>query len=189
MAQTTAQHEPSMEEILASIRKIISEDSQPARARAEAPQAEAEEMDQDVLELTEEVGEERAAAPAQDDEVVFEDVEEAGVEEEAMVETADTDEIFSERARAAIGDTLGAVEAETPAPSPAPRGHTVELVFERAVRESFEPVLRGWLDTHAPQLVDRMKPLIREWMDENFPEMLEAAVRKELARRRRATRR
>ena len=52
---SSPQHEPTMEEILASIRKIISEDSseaQPAEAEAK-PHAEA-----DVLDLTQEVHDE-----------------------------------------------------------------------------------------------------------------------------------
>ena len=58
---SSPQHEPTMEEILASIRKIISEDSseaQPAAPEAEAkPQSEAE-----VLELTQEVHDEPVPA-------------------------------------------------------------------------------------------------------------------------------
>src|SRR5258705_6039127 len=61
------QHEPTMEEILASIRKIISEDqtdgakpaAEPTPVRAAAAEAQPH-MESDVLELTEEVHEEEA---------------------------------------------------------------------------------------------------------------------------------
>jgi uncharacterized protein len=65
------QHEPTMEEILASIRKIISEDTpaEPVKSApdfqpvAAQPAAEAVAADGDVLELTEEVQETAPAAP------------------------------------------------------------------------------------------------------------------------------
>jgi cell pole-organizing protein PopZ len=55
-------------------------------------------------------------------------------------------------------------------------------VFERAVRESFEPVLQQYLSDNSGAVIERMKPLIREWMDEHFPPLLEGAVRAEVER-------
>src|SRR6476620_7614265 len=54
MSASSPQHEPTMEEILASIRKIISEDTHEAPAPKKEPE---------VLELTQEVPEEPAAPP------------------------------------------------------------------------------------------------------------------------------
>ena len=61
-------------------------------------------------------------------------------------------------------------------------GATVENVFERAVRESFEPVLQKYIADNSSAVIERMKPLIREWMDEHFPALLEGAVRAEVER-------
>ena len=58
----------------------------------------------------------------------------------------------------------------------------MEAVFERAVRESFNPVLQKYLSDNSGAVIDRMKPLIREWMDEHFPALLEGAVRAEVER-------
>ena len=76
-----------------------------------------------------------------------------------------------------------------PAPSqPAPvslapvSGNSVEGVFERAVRESFEPVLQKYIADNSAAVIDAMKPLIREWMDEHFPALLEGAVHAEVER-------
>jgi len=158
------QHEPSMEEILASIRKIISEDAPatPEPAAAPAPQAYQPVEEPDVLELTQVA----PAAPASD--------------------------IFSDSTRKALEDAFDSIPDEEPAPAPvAPRvapsiapvdGSTVESVFERAVRESFEPVLNKYLDDNSTAVIERMKPLIREWMDEHFPPLLEGAVRAEVKR-------
>jgi uncharacterized protein len=68
------------------------------------------------------------------------------------------------------------------APLAAVEGSSVESVFERAVRESFEPVLQKYLSDNSAVVIERMKPLIREWMDEHFPALLEGAVRAEVER-------
>jgi len=185
------QHEPTMEEILASIRKIISEDSpeavpetRPAPSPEPAPAAESAVQQEYVLELTQEIVAEDTSAPAREPEhdVVFEPVEPA----------AGANDIFSETTRKAMDDVFAAIPdvgeppAATPAAPAAPiapvDGATVENVFERAVRESFEPVLRSYLADNSAAVIERMKPVIREWMDEHFPALLEGAVRAEVER-------
>ena len=196
------QHEPTMEEILASIRKIISEDA-PEGAPAEQPAPEAPPapaplpVHDDVLELTQEVVEpapvfapapepvyapapEPVVAPAPVEDLVFETVAPA----------APHSDIFSDHTRKAMEDAFDSIPDEQPEPAPAPRapapsigpvdGSSVENVFERAVRESFEPVLQKYLSDNSAAVIDRMKPLIREWMDEHFPPLLEGAVRAEV---------
>lgn len=190
------QHEPTMEEILASIRKIISEDgpenasAAPAEAEAAAPPP-ATPVHDDVLELTHEVEPPAppapqpalAPAPSPAEDIVFENV--------APAQPAHND-IFSDHTRRAVEDTFNSIPDEPEEPAPAPMrntapiapvdGATVENVFERAVRESFEPVLQRYLSDNSPAVIDRMKPLIREWMDEHFPALLEGAVRAEVER-------
>jgi uncharacterized protein len=204
---SSPQHEPTMEEILASIRKIISEDSteqQPAPAEAKpapaappSPPVEAA-PDSDVLELTQELPEEApapvmaapepirpVAPPPPENDVVFEPIE----PEPAPAPTHSSDGIFSDKTRRAVDDAFASIEPEAEEDSrayssvPAPvDGLSVEAVFERAVREAFDPVVRQWLGDNADAIVERMKPLIREWMDEHFPALLEGAVRDEVAR-------
>jgi len=182
------QHEPTMEEILASIRKIISEDgpetpAAPSQASAPAP-APVEEPD--VLELTQVVAAPPAPVPVPapaplpepQNDIVFEPV------------SADAGDIFSDHTRRAMDDAFAGIPDEEPARAAAPRptalapidGSTVEGVFDRAVRESFEPVLRKYLSDNSAAVIDGMKPLIREWMDEHFPPLLEGAVRAEVER-------
>jgi uncharacterized protein len=199
------QHEPTMEEILASIRKIISEDSNeappPAAASAAPPAHEA-----DVLELTQEVDEPppppkpepvRAAAPPPpprpepEPDVVFQD--EAPSPAPAPASVVGQDDIFSDKTRKAMDETFAKIPAAVeppPAPAPvsatvrtaAPVGASVEAVFERAVAETFDPVLHKWMDANKADLMAAVKPLIREWMDEHFPALLEGAVRNEVER-------
>jgi cell pole-organizing protein PopZ len=180
-----------MEEILASIRKIISEDTpEGAPAAAEAPAAAPAPVQDDVLELTHEVeatpppapAYEPAPQPAPVEDIVFETVTPA----------SSHSDIFSDQTRKAVEDVFDSIPEE-PAPIPAmPHfsnapiapvdGATVESVFERAVRESFEPVLQNYLSDNSAAVIERMKPLIREWMDEHFPPLLEGAVRAEVER-------
>jgi cell pole-organizing protein PopZ len=145
-----------------------------------------------VLELTHEV---EAPAPAPEpqpapepayvppppaDDIVFESAAPAPAH----------NDIFSDSTRKAMEDTFNSIPDEQPEP-PASRasaplapvdGSTVESVFERAVRESFEPVLQKYLSDNSGAVIERMKPLIREWMDEHFPALLEGAVRAEVER-------
>lgn len=218
---SSPQHEPTMEEILASIRKIISEDAteaQPA-AMAEAKTAPAPTaaplapvvaavaaapapFDADVLELTQEIQEDHvpvppltpepepvhAYAPQPENDIVFETIEEPAAMNEAPLSAHEG--IFSDKTRKAMDDTFSNIEpayeepqrSYTAAPVTPVDGRTIEAVFERAVREAFDPVVNKWLGANADAIVERMKPLIREWMDEHFPALLEGAVRDEVAR-------
>jgi cell pole-organizing protein PopZ len=190
------QHEPTMEEILASIRKIISEDSPESPAPDAAPAARAPEPENDVLELTQEI--EMAPAPvAAVNDVVFQTIEEPAPVPVPPAPTppapalSSGNDIFSDSTRKAMDDAFANIpDEEEPAPAPRPAaaplapvdGSSVETVFERAVRESFEPVLRKHLTDNSAAVIEGMKPLIREWMDEHFPPLLEGAVRAEVER-------
>jgi uncharacterized protein len=181
------QHEPTMEEILASIRKIISEDG-PETAPAAAPEPPPPPVQEpDVLELTQVV----ASAPAPEPPLAPEPPKPDDIVFQTVAPAADHGDIFSDTTRKALDDTFASIPDEEPEPVPAPRvsapiapvdGASVETVFERAVRESFEPVLQKYLSDNSAAVIDRMKPLIREWMDEHFPALLEGAVRAEVER-------
>jgi len=189
------QHEPTMEEILASIRKIISEDTPEAAPAAEAappppppppPPAAPAPVHDDVLELTQEVeivapDPVPAPVPTPAEDIVFENV----------APSSEHSDIFSDQTRKAMEDAFNSIPDDEPEPAPVRRasspiapvdGASVESVFERAVRESFEPVLQKYLSDNSGAVIERMKPLIREWMDEHFPPLLEGAVRAEVER-------
>jgi hypothetical protein len=197
-----------MEEILASIRKIISEDNPPEAAPAAAPKPvaaapapapePAPQPEMEVLELTQEVAEPAAPEPVPEpapveeimedktDEIVFEPI----TTREPAPDPASANDIFSDRTRQAMEDTFDSIPNESDEPAAARPGRaamaadgsSVESVFERAVRESFEPVLQKYLQDNSQLVIERMKPLIREWMDENFPALLDNAVRGEVER-------
>jgi cell pole-organizing protein PopZ len=198
------QHEPTMEEILASIRKIISDDASAASATLAASPPEPGAAEPEVLELTQEVGgpapvvhaavppaiesEPAETHPTPKSEVAVESPSEA-------TPTPQPEEgIFSEKTRQKLSDALASIGPEAAQPAPEPHvetgaeapavmaGETIETVFARAVKEAFDPVFQKWLADNRDALVARMKPEIRDWLDENFPALLEDAIRSELAR-------
>lgn len=117
--------EPSMEEILASIKKVIAEDKD-ARAgetAIEQPRHDIEEeSDDDVLELSDEL------APRPDIGPPLLDAATAGATRSAL-------------------DQLSTVAASVPA---MPQANPLEDM----VREMLRPMLKQWLDDHLPRLVD-----------------------------------
>jgi cell pole-organizing protein PopZ len=194
------QHEPTMEEILASIRKIISEDqpdgakptAEPTPVRAAAAEAQPH-VESEILELTEEVEEveEEAvteAPPAEtpapiDDDIAFENVEAEPKAEPAM----DTDDLISDTARSAVDRAFAKLDAATapkakPKPQPQVSTGTLDALFTKAVQDAFAPTLQDWVDNHHAEIMDSLKPVIRDWMDANLPNLIEAAVTKEISR-------
>lgn len=180
-----SQHEPTMEEILASIRKIISEDPPGGEGAAQASETNSEEPD--VLDLTQEVHAESetaasaSATPAP--EASAEASDETGTHGGSVGHAGEG--IFSDKTRKALSDAFAGLEPGSENANqqvPPMSGLEVEAVFEKAVRDAFDPVLRKWLDDNAANLIDRMKPVISDWLDTHFPAMLEDAVRNEVAR-------
>lgn len=158
MSESKGQHEPSMEEILASIRRIIAEDGeqpeQPAApAVAAAPeQPAAAAKGEEILELTEVVEEEHTApepapAPA------------PPAHESPAVPAADADRLVSEAAAAASLAALSQIHQLGPREekrmSDIPLGEG-QRTIEDMVREMLRPLLKEWLDSNLPHLVERV---------------------------------
>jgi cell pole-organizing protein PopZ len=151
-----------MEEILASIRRIISEDDAPAAeaaAEPEEPVAEAapepelptvpEDEDDGVLELTDKVetlGDLDVYAPA-----AAEEEPEPDVEAEAFAAPAYTPQpgegLVGDPAAAAAAAAFGALSSSILMPKD---GRTLEDV----VRELLRPLLKQWLDANLPGIVE-----------------------------------
>jgi cell pole-organizing protein PopZ len=117
--------EPSMEEILASIKKVIAEDKDARAAETTADQVEQDNEDEgeDVLELNEEL------------------VPKADLGPPLLKDTA------AAASRSAF-DQQSTVAASVPA---APQQANP---LEEMIREMLRPILKQWLDDHLPRLVD-----------------------------------
>lgn len=146
--------EPTMEEILASIRRIISEDEDPAKAGAAlpipedksapaaaapapAPQPEAE-ADDDVLELTERAHEPGEAVARVGDLDVY--------PAEPLSPMPDGEPLVSAPVAAEAGAVFGNLAHRVALPK---EGRTLEDL----VREMLNPLLKAWLDQHLPAIV------------------------------------
>ncbi len=130
--------EPTMEEILASIRRIISEDDAPAEPAAEAappppePEPEPEAAEDDVLELTDPIAPE--PEPYTPPTPIFDRDEVA----ENLVGTT---------AASAAATAFGSLSSALLMPKD---GRTLEDV----VRELLRPLLKEWLDQNLPRIVE-----------------------------------
>jgi cell pole-organizing protein PopZ len=176
------QSEPSMEEILASIRRIISEDDRPGAKKAEpakeaaepapppppAPPAKepaASKADEDeVLELTEEVAQAPEPAPSDesDESDVVIELKDRIVEEPEAPEDAPrgapeaAEGLLSRPAAAAAAASFAQLAAQV-----ASERNSVPLgigmrTLEDIVKEVMRPMIKEWLDAHLPSLVERL---------------------------------
>jgi cell pole-organizing protein PopZ len=118
--------EPSMEEILASIKRVIAEDGRaprPARGSRPAEAPRPAPLDEDVLELSDPI------------------TESGG--------------LVSQDAAAAARQSLTVLSElrERADPAEAPQG---EGPLEAVVRDMLRPMLKEWLDANLPELVESM---------------------------------
>jgi cell pole-organizing protein PopZ len=191
MSPSNPSNEPTMEEILASIRKIISEDQSEPMARTPEPPlavspvaAAAAPVVPPPVPAAPQPGLPPASAPEAHESsfAALEDETPETYAEEASMD----DDIISASTRDALDRALEHLDEAPAAPiasrSTVAEGGSIEAIFARAIQESFEPTLQAWVDDHRAELVNRLSPIIREWMDENLPPLIEAAVQKEIAR-------
>lgn len=159
-----------MEEILASIRRIISEDSDtgkgqpaaaPAAAAAAPPAAAAAAQPApapapaaaapEVLELTEMVG---------DDGKVTEIEDEAPKAPAPAAAVSDEERLVSRGAATAAAGALAGLAAASRRPEPELRGlvglGNGAMTLEDIVRTEMRPILKAWLDENLPPLVERL---------------------------------
>jgi cell pole-organizing protein PopZ len=136
------QGEPSVEEILESIKRVIARDNRET-AQVERRHRESAGVDAEAL-----------AEPDEDagDEGIF-DLGEAAVLEE---ERADSPRLTTERTAGAMRESLAAL-AMLAEPGAQPQiVRSGETSLEGLVREMLRPMLAQWLEANLPAIVDRM---------------------------------
>ena len=154
-------NEPSMEEILSSIKRIIAEESEvPAPRRQRAAPAEQpappEEPDHDVLELTEPFGEPETMQPQQPEPESI-SVEEAPALAEAPVAPEPATPAGQEAAEALLSATTEAATRHALSSLSRmvvkPENPAADNTLEGLVRDMLRPMLKEWLDAHLPGIV------------------------------------
>lgn len=144
MAQVS--NEPSMEEILSSIKRIIAEEGDAAVAQGKGRKrvrAEPEPAGDEVLELTDAVPADEGATPVND-------VPEPPVAEPAPRPADPAGSLVSPTAASASREALASLSMMVVKPE-AP-GNTLEGL----VREMLRPMLKEWLDANLPEVVERL---------------------------------
>ncbi|MGZ9096672.1 MAG: DUF2497 domain-containing protein [Micavibrio sp.] len=170
----TPEQEPSIEEILASIRQIISDDDEGAPAASAEPEPVAKPQPapppppppppppapkEDVLELKDPLP--PPARPVIDMEDAFED-EKADVPVMAVRHDDDEDSILSDTAKSAALTGFSKLASNIPLE----RGTTPHRSSDGS---TLEDIVR-----------DMLNPMLRVWLDENLPTIIEKLVQKEL---------
>ncbi len=174
MSEQTSQ-EPTMEEILASIRRIISEDETPAAAEAEAapaqepaPVAAAPEPEPEPV-----VAPQPSVAAAPEPEPV---IEEEALELTEKVEThGDLEVIPTPRPEPVL------------APAPAPIEGLVSEHVATAAASAFGQLSASIAMPHGERTLEDvvrelLRPLLQHWLDENLPAIVRQAVETEVDR-------
>jgi hypothetical protein len=188
MTDTTAQ-EPTMEEILASIRRIISEDDAPAAeaapAAAESPAAtepapmpdpEPEPAEEAILELTD-----RYEPPVVES-IGDLDISAAEEPEPEPFPTAFQPEPHPAFAEPAPSETSAPVEALVGASAAASAASAFAGLSASLARPEPASLVGGSGPTIDALARELLRPMLKEWLDENLPGIVEAAVRKEVER-------
>ena len=176
-----------MEEILASIRRIISEDDGPGANAEETP---AEEAFDEILELTEiaEEPEEEPEEKGAEEELSIDDVLNEVTQEEELELLATKDEPAAEAIDpvpevpaapvAAQLIDVGLLATET---TTAAAGTLLGLVA--AVDRTHGGSVFGDGNRKIEDLVKEvMRPMVKDWLDENLPGLTERLVRREIER-------
>jgi cell pole-organizing protein PopZ len=166
-----------MEEILASIRRIISEDDAPP---AEAAEAHHEEEPAAAFEPA-------APEPEPEPEPAHEDVLELTERVEPPAETVGDLDVYE--------PAPAPKPAPAPAPAPAPVAFTPREPEERLVSEPSASVAASHFDNLSAAIAmpaagrtledltrELLRPLLKAWLDENLPRIVEAKVTEEVER-------
>lgn len=209
MSEPREQQEPSMEEILSSIRRIIAdEEAEEGKAgeRAEASETEYEDDDtgtdddEDVLELTQVVheggdvvdlnAEETAgAAAAEDAEPQPDEVDQPASEPDEVefargpeeISAAPEDQTVSQEEPSAV-PTKQAIADELLSDTAATAATGAFAKLSSAVQRTApeESVAEASGRTVEQFVEDMIRPMLRDWLDENLPPIVERLVQKEI---------
>ncbi|CAN5272581.1 pole-organizing protein PopZ [soil metagenome] len=196
MTDPTAQ-EPTMEEILASIRRIISEDDAPAEAAAPAP---APEPTPAPTPEPETIFAEPEPAPAAFSPALMNETPSVQEPEPAEEDVLELTDVYEAPAAESIGD----LDVFKPEPTPAPKPSYDSLVGESASASAASafagfasslkkpevapaPTSGGDLSFLSGSTVEGivgelLKPLLKDWLDTNLPGIVEKAVKAEVER-------
>lgn len=195
-----------MEEILASIRRIIADDQEGAKAEAAAPRParpapppEPEFDEDDVLDLAEVAEPAKPALPTLDlehEDVAFGDVDPNQIDFDSLDVGEPEPEPSFEEPEQGYDEPEEAYDPPPPPvyrqPEPEPRGFAsledrlISGATDAAVGQAFNMLAHTVLTNNARTLEDlvkeMLKPMLKVWLDDNLPPLVERLVRAEIER-------
>jgi cell pole-organizing protein PopZ len=200
MSAADAQAEPTMEEILASIRRIISEDDTGAPPADAAPAAAAEpDFGDEILELNEPVMEmpETVSPDFDFDALPVDDEPEVALEEIIVEDRWEEPEPVAPPPPAPVAAAPVAAPVYAPAPQPAPApspfpfdqglvsnpiADQTSTVFAKLAPNTTLPGMFISGNTVEAMVGELIKPMLKDWLDANLPRIVEEKVEAEVAR-------
>ena len=172
-----------MEEILASIRRIISEDGKPEGAAPKAAAAASAAAGKaDVLELTEVVEEDGSVVSLSRNDADTEPEEAAALEAEPEAMADPEPEEPAPPVRPAVPAPPRDDDALVSAATAAAAAGALAGLNNAANRTNAGPVLGTTGRTVEDLVVEALRPMLREWLDANLPKLTERLVKREIAR-------
>ena len=189
-----AEQEPSMEEILASIRRIISDDNEQVETTEVQPAVEEIVAEEEEVKAVEEpLPVEELPAPTPDD-----DDDDDEVLDLTDMDAADPEPLFEEQAyQAPVSPSPNPVQEPVQPPRPAPVEEKESLVsnpqaaetmdeFARLGSKLYEDVQELPIGNGAVTLEglvrELVRPMLKEWLDQHLPITVERLVREEIER-------
>jgi hypothetical protein len=174
-------NEPSMEEILASIRRIIADDQQVVAASPESdasPAAPSMPQPDDVLDLA------VAATPVpQDGE---DDAKNQDDVDLMFADTAPEPEPAPPPPPVMVAAPPLPTPVVVPEPLPEPRSELLSAATSASIAGAFSSLSNTLLTGNARTLEDlvkdMMKPMLKTWLDDNLPSIVERLVKAEIER-------
>ena len=189
------EQEPSMEEILASIRRIISDDDQ---SKTEENQVDPDPAEPDEPIEDQETNQALSPTDAVDPVAELEvDDDDDEVLDLTDMDVADPEPLFEQQAYQAPVPPVAAPEPPPPSPSPAPQHNHDKLVstsqasetideFTKLGNKLYEDVKELPIGNGAVTLEELtrelVRPMLKEWLDQHLPITVERLVREEIER-------
>ena len=159
MTDSKAAPEPSMEEILSSIRRIIAEDEAAPPPTAASTATAGQDEEDDVLELTEMVGDAdgpAAGAPrATAEPAALPPPVLPAVQEKPAMSIQTSEPLISSNAAAASTNAFARL-AKAAAPEEKRSASAQGITVDQLVVDLLTPMLRDWLDQNLPGIVERV---------------------------------
>ena len=199
MSAERRSHEPSMEEILASIRRIIADDKMLPHAASRPPYVEEPRSEPPAPTVARSESDMSASPPDQGEDITFEEP----AHEQPAPETSRPGPHSAQAGQARAWRVNPAWRESASAPQPPEGGHAHgEPVLDDALDEEPPALLSPQSDAsvanafqalaasvmvqnagHIEEMLrETLRPMLRAWLDDNLPVMVERLVRAEIER-------